>query len=108
MSRQNFWERLKMKISNDFFTCANCGVKTKNAQDTTAGFLCRRCYRKTRPTIYTMPKEPKISMEKALKKIYEIKGYVTKKGSIVTDLSPPHILIGHKIKFVLADEEDET
>lgn len=92
-----------MKITKGYFKCANCGAKTKNAKDTTIGFLCDKCYKKTRLTIYSMPKKPKISMEKALKKVYVVRGYVGNNGGIITGLTPPQILIGHKIKFVLAD-----
>jgi len=63
--------------------------------------LCWSCYSKR---IHILPCGKKFeTLEEALAKTYEIKGYLDKNSYIHAFLNPPQILIGHKIKLVLAD-----
>ena len=64
-------------------------------------FLCGTC----KPhRMLGQPLKSYFSLERALKKIHTIKGYRTVNGRIVCTISVPQILIGHKVKLVLADE----
>ena len=48
----------------------------------------------------------RVSLEDALKKIYEIRGYLSKDNRIVTFRSFPSIMVGHKVRLVLCDDEE--
>lgn len=64
-------------------------------------FYCGVCKAKFRTNVSPVH-NPHISLEEALNKIYEIKGYLNKKnGCLSSHQSFPSILIGHKVKLVL-------
>jgi len=93
--------------------CDECGRKLRNLNNFHGKFICGRCKLKLDDIIpYSNGRKP-ITIDKALEKVYEIKGrtYMNKKGKPViatNNISLPSILIGHKIKFILADDETEN
>jgi len=79
--------------------CDNCKKKTTlhRYQDK---LLCWGCYSKN---IRIIGGAKLTSLNKALNKTYTIQGYLNKKGKITAVRSFPSILIGHKVKLILAE-----
>ena len=90
-------------------TCTVCGKIAKSLYRNKSDFCCAMCYRKKITYIGTRMKDYRsnISLEDALNKVYTIKGHksIDKNGNPKIQQShicPPSILIGHKVKLVLA------
>jgi len=92
---------LKNRLINNR-TCQNCDNKVRSFHIFKGKFLCYKCYRK-QVHIIPNPSPHRKTMEEVLNKVYEIKGYINKNGSIKNQLNLPQVLIGHKIKISLAD-----
>lgn len=88
--------------------CNECGLEYRKMYLMKAGLsLCWKCSRKHYNKINSPYQKPRISMEEALNRIYLVKGYLINKREITAKFSIPNILIGHKIKIVLADNENK-
>ena len=89
--------------------CQECGKLTKTLHMRKGMFLCWGCYRKTIHIINYSGgiKTNTQTIEKALNKTYEVKGYLTKNGTIQSSCSFPSILIGHKFKVTLIDVKSQ-
>ncbi len=77
-------------------------------------YWCTSCLQK-RPTnriqasaTENLASKARLTLEEALARTYEVKGYLNRKGHIHTQLQPPQILIGHKIKLVLVDDTSQN
>jgi hypothetical protein len=84
--------------------CDDCMKKTRHIRIYRGEFLCYSCYYK-RMTIMPQYGANCISLRDALKKTREVKGYCygqneSPKGVIFV----PRVLIGRKVKVVLAEE----
>lgn len=70
-------------------------------------FLCTNCRNKRvtsriqQSASVKLDENGRMSLEKALNKVYEINGYLSLKGHIRGFRSFPSILIGHKVKLIL-------
>jgi hypothetical protein len=85
--------------------CENCKKLYRNTMIYKDKLICRKCYKKEVHILKGFPM-PHITLEEALDKVYYIKGYRSKgKKSVglVSCMSFPQVLIGHKIKVYLAD-----
>ena len=76
----------------------DCGIMVRDL----INGMCRRCYNKTKTRI-TYKTGARVSLKKALEKIYEIKGYISKRGHLTALKSFPSILIGHKVRLVIVE-----
>jgi len=85
-------------------TCMDCKKKMKKFRRYKNLFLCYTCFQKR---VKIIGKEGGISLEKALSKTYKISGYLNKKGRLVAQRSFPPVLIGHKIKIELCDNDEK-
>lgn len=92
-----------MKDSKGFRvkTCEDCGKDMKRFRIHQGKFLCFGCYRKRMHIM--VARDCHLSLEKALERTYEIKGYLLGDNSIRAIMSLPSILIGHKVKLVLVE-----
>ena len=93
--------------------CDECGRELRKLSKFHEKFICGRCKRKLDNVISYSCGRKLITIDAALNKVYEVKGrkYINKKGKAViatNNLSLQSILIGHKIKFVLADDETKN
>ena len=80
--------------------CSKCKNQTRGTWRYKTDFYCHRCYKKNFKIInMAIP----FSFQKAMNKIYEIRGYLHKNGSINANCTFPQILIGHKVKLVLVE-----
>lgn len=67
---------------------------------------CYNCWRRDQTIIYPIVGKPIISLDDALKKTYEIRGYVYQgKPHVVVHF--PTILANKKIKITLVDDDEE-
>jgi hypothetical protein len=82
--------------------CSNCKKKT-TLHVFKDKLLCWQCYSKHAKLIPRGGGAKITSLDKALNKIYTIQGYLNDKGKLNAVRSFPSILIGHKVKLVLAD-----
>ena len=65
--------------------------------------MCYQCYVK-RVHLIGQSTGPRKTIEQALAKTYKVNGYLNKNGTIrAIQINVPQILIGHKVKLVLAD-----
>ena len=78
--------------------CDDCNKKTRRPRIIKGKFLCYQCSVKE---INLMPNSHIQKMEKVLNKTYEVRGYLSKKGTITASCTFPSILIGHKFKIKL-------
>jgi len=87
--------------------CDLCSNKSNNTVVYKGKELCKSCYRRTMIKCLSLNSVHKRkTIEQALNKIYEIRGYGIKRngrGFIRAVCSFPAILIGHKVKLVLID-----
>ena len=94
-----------MGRSKDWSNCARCGKKTHGNYIVEEGFVCYNCSRKGFHRIGVHDRKPYISIDKALSKVYEVKGYKAKNGRIqISHICPPQTLIGRKVKLVLVED----
>ena len=89
--------------SKKLMNCEICNKKTKTLHLKEGKYLCWDCYRK-KGILSTSSRMPKISLKKALNRVYEVKAYKGKNGNLNVQLPVPQILIGHKLKIILYDE----
>ena len=89
-----------------------CGKRVRHLRKYQNDLLCYQCYTKKVTKIgTTLGKfKSKISLEQALNKVYNIDGYKYIDGKKqpriqARNICVPSILIGHKVKFVLVDDE---
>ena len=102
-----------MAEHNSKIRCQGCGnwKSSKSVIQFRGKLLCGTCRQKKPNSRLQMSAGQrlnptrKLSLEEALSKTFYIKGYKGKNGRILTNLCPPQVLIGHKIKFILADNE---
>lgn len=97
-------------MSKYYSECSECSIKTKSTLLGKEGFVCKNCYNKDKKIITIGDRRPRISLEKALDKTYEVKGYGSGKGKtpiLHVLISCPQILIGHKVRLVLCDKETQ-
>lgn len=96
--------------------CDECGNlrRSRNVVRHKSKFLCFTCRQKLPSTrlqksiSQSLNPDARKTLKEALNRVYEVKPYVSKKGKLIAGgISPPQILIGRKVKFVLVDEEDE-
>jgi len=81
----------------------DCGKFANELRKYKNKLLCFKCYnKKTKKIIF--PRKLLIPLDKALNKIYSVKGYVSKKGYIRAYCSFPGILIGKKFKIQLINQ----
>jgi len=98
---------LKNHIVNNK-NCMDCGKKVRKFRSYKNKFLCYNCYIKKLHRIEISRNYNRISFEKAINRIYEVKGYVTKKGYIkAMSSSFPNCLIGHKFKIQIIEKEEK-
>ena len=92
-----------------FKKCEVCNVKVKKLWERRGKMRCWNCYAKTTRKIGT---KTIMTMEEALKKVYNVKGYswITKDGTHVIrcSISVPIVLAEYKVKLVLADDSREA
>ena len=62
-------------------------------------YLCSICKPKTKTPF--LNKGKKFTLKKALNKTYQVRGYISKNGSIKASISVPSILAGRKVKVKL-------
>lgn len=79
--------------------CGDCGKQIRNVHIYRDKFLCWNCYRE-KGNMINFGGEP-LTLEKALDRVYEIRGNITKKGLTGGFRNFPQVLIGHKVKLVL-------
>ena len=84
-------------------TCMECNNYTKSFRSYNNKFLCYKCYIK-HVRIIREGRTKTLSLQEALNKTYEGRGYINSDGYIYSNISLPSILIGHKFKLVLVDE----
>jgi len=88
-------------------TCTICGKNVRDLFRHKLDYCCRMCYRKKVHMIENHNFQSYISLESALKKVYTVKGYKRIKNGKprirISQIHPPSILIGHKVKLVLVD-----
>ena len=83
-------------------TCDNCKKKYREIIYFKGKFICRHCLKKVENKLGKISHNKIQTLQKALDKTYEIKGYINR-GYIVAYRTFPQILIGHKVKLKLAD-----
>jgi len=87
--------------------CDECSRYFRNLILVKGKFICRNCFKKY-PNYMSANNSPHswhLTLERALNKIYEIKGYKDKKRKHFYGYRHfPKILIGHKVKLILVDE----
>lgn len=95
-----------MGKSKHYSKCSECGRNTKSTIIGKKGFVCKECSNKYKTMIRVDRKslQPKITLEDAMEKTYEIKGYKNTKGRISCVIHTPQILIGKRVKFILAED----
>lgn len=104
---------LKRKNGNSKIKCDGCGKikRVRHIIQFKGKFLCNICInnlpqnRIQQSATQILSGCNKKTMEQALSKIYLFKGYYQKGIYEKCAMAFPTILIGHKIKLVLADEE---
>jgi len=101
------------KKANSKARCDGCNklYRTKNIISFKGKFLCRKCRSKLDTFRYQMSASNYIcktnnkTIEQILNKVYEIKGYVTKKGYLKSRvISFPRCMINRKFKIILVKE----
>ena len=89
-------------------TCSNpdCGKKIRRAYLVNGKPYCYTCYTKNFSIIPSTEYKPRISLSKALDRVYVVKGYMKykDKDTIQAEINVPTILIGKKVKLVLIEE----
>lgn len=100
---------MKTQAIKTKLTCERCHQRYNKLVKVRGQFLCFHCKRKVLHIIgiatndkYVQP----MKFEKALAKVYEIKGYLVKHGKgkdrgVIASCSFPRIMIGHKFKIQL-------
>lgn len=86
--------------------CEICKRRTNKLWNYNSKKLCFSCYSLFRPKIGFYKSGKYKSLKEAISQDYEVKGYLkkNKKQTVLQAyLNVPAILIGHKIKIVLAD-----
>ena len=85
--------------------CSDCSLKYRKLRVYKQKMLCWNCYRKS-VSWMPSPGQSIVTLEKALERVYEIRGYLNKNSTrLVTYCSFPSILIGHKVRLILCDDE---
>lgn len=81
--------------------CEKCGKKkrVRHVVYFKGKYLCSDC----KPKLNIGSHKGYISLEQALSRVYEVKGYIDKRNHVQQKLNVPSILIGHRIKLVLVD-----
>lgn len=89
-------------------TCEECKINFNHVTWWKGRQLCNQCYKKKTGWIMFHPDiyKPRVSEEKALNKIYKVKGYISPKNTRSTQVAIPPCLIGKYIKISLVDEKD--
>lgn len=82
--------------------CDNCELSYNKVTIYKGKMLCKKCLNKI-DTITVGNIRNGYSLEGALNKVYEVKGYLTKSNNLISMISFPQILIGHKFKIVLVE-----
>jgi hypothetical protein len=99
-----------MRIKKFLTTCQECGRKSKSFRVLKGKVYCYNCWKKHLHIIGGQGKRI-MSLDKALSKTYFIRGYgyMSKKGypTVQALFNVPSILIGHKVKIILAEEKNE-
>ena len=83
-------------------SCMECNNYTKSFRSYKNKYLCYKCYIK-HVRIIKEGDNRLMPLHEALSKTYEVRGYVNNKGYIISTMSFPQILIGHKFKLVLIE-----
>ena len=78
--------------------CEDCGRQMRRFRVMEKKYVCYSCSRKY---INVIGSANPLTLEKALNKVYEIKGYVNGQGQMIAYRSFPTTLIGHKVKLLL-------
>jgi len=87
--------------------CERCEVKSKSLRYFRGKKLCWKCFKEASTSITErLGLHPRAyTIEQALERTYKINGYFDKHGDkIIGYKAFPKILIGHKVKLVLADD----
>lgn len=79
--------------------CEKCKrkVRSRNVIRFKGKTLCSNC----RARIMVGPSNPRIDLKKALGRVYKVKGYLNKKGSVNSKIDVPSILTGKKVKLII-------
>lgn len=98
-------------MKGEKYPCSSCGesYRIRAMRLSKGDYICYNCVKKKGKIIEVkgfLPFRGK-TLEQALEKVYEIEGYVNMKGKVLVNISLPQIMIGHKIKLVLVDEDGE-
>ena len=95
-------------MSKYYSECSECGANTKSTLFGKDGFVCKSCYNHNKEMINIGDRRPIMSLEKALEKTYEVRGYPNTNGRLQVVISCPQILIGRKVKLVLCDDDSQS
>lgn len=85
-------------------TCERCQAQPRILRYYKGKRLCWPCFKELALKGFNQLGSRKYSLEQALDRVYTIQGYNIK-GTIRGTKSFPAILIGHKVRLVLADDE---
>ena len=95
-----------LKNQSQKSTCMECNKYTRKFRSYKDMYLCYQCYIKKVNMIEDWGNQKtRKTLKQALDKTYEIKGYLSISGRIHSAIQFPQILIGHKVKLVLVDED---
>jgi hypothetical protein len=83
-------------------TCQKCGLNYRKMYNMKNGLsVCWKCSRKDYNKMRIPYANPRITLQEALDRVYEVRGYLSKNNYPITHVSIPTILIGRKFKIVL-------
>ncbi|MEK6884591.1 MAG: hypothetical protein AABY22_33470 [Nanoarchaeota archaeon] len=101
------------KSKKSWQTCYKCKKMTRSLRrDKEGGNVCSNCSKKEYHIISAPPFKPRLSLEEALNKIYEVRtqkiiyksGKHNGKVALTSQIHVPQALIGHKVRLTLADK----
>lgn len=84
--------------------CTKCRKTCRKIYRYKSNFLCHLCYARSLVMIPRGGNNNLTSLENALKKVYNVRGIINSRNTVVATTTFPGILVGHKIKIVLADK----
>lgn len=93
------------------FPCDECGIirRVRGQQYYKGKMLCASCFRKVAPMMPMTNYNAFQSLETALSKVRKVSVRVNKsQNSLSAYINCPQILIGHKVRLVLADKEKKA
>ncbi len=85
--------------------CDNCNKLFRELTRFKGKFYCGNCL-KSKVTSIPASRKPMYTLEQALKRTYTVHGYLYKKF-IHPQICVPQVLIGHKVKLILCDNEPD-